>query len=212
MSKTQKRGAGGPHNPSPYMRRFQLPSLTFKDSTDYDELLSPLETEAKQQLMDEKNSQLRNYFADSIGTSSNGISKMAQKEPHSHQQKEPHSSNGFRTTTTTKIDSESKLYEDPFEPHSIDFHLLRKKKLPESQSFEHKKSVSNVETTTTTNVPSKVVADVPPPIPPHRPNPRQKIVEIEKYRMCKEILELERRSREMMDKGHLWILIRDQEP
>uniref|UniRef100_A0AC34GKH1 Uncharacterized protein n=1 Tax=Panagrolaimus sp. ES5 TaxID=591445 RepID=A0AC34GKH1_9BILA len=98
------------------------------------------------------------------------------------------SNNGFRSTT---IDSESKLYEDPFEPNTSDFHLRKKKIIPESRSFDFKKPVTKVE-------PSKS-ADIPPPIPPHRPNPRQKIVEIEKYRMCKEILELERRSREMYD-------------
>uniref|UniRef100_A0A914PWC0 Uncharacterized protein n=1 Tax=Panagrolaimus davidi TaxID=227884 RepID=A0A914PWC0_9BILA len=164
------------------MRRFQLPSLTFKDSSDYDELLSPLETEAKHQLMDEKNSQLRNYFADGIGVHGSRVERNEQKLPTnvSHEVSAS-SSNGFKMSS----DADTKLYEDPFEPHS---NRIRKF-MPESQSFNYKKPTPKIETS----------KDIPPPIPPHRPLPRQKLVEIEKYRMCKEILELERRSREMYD-------------
>uniref|UniRef100_A0AC34Q8D9 Uncharacterized protein n=1 Tax=Panagrolaimus sp. JU765 TaxID=591449 RepID=A0AC34Q8D9_9BILA len=139
MSKTKR---GGAHNPSPYMRRFQLPNLTFSNNSGYDELLSPLETDAKHELIAEKNRQLStmisNYFAP------------------------PGTSNPEKQTANC----------------------------PKNQE------ISKVDDKKPTK-PSEII--IPPPVPPHRPPPRQRLIEIEKIRMFREISELERRSREMLD-------------
>ncbi|KAE9547367.1 hypothetical protein FO519_009420 [Halicephalobus sp. NKZ332] len=138
------------HNPSPYMRRFQLPNLSFTDTSGYDELLSPLDSESKRQLIEEKNKQLsaiNNYFGHP------GTSEALGSEKKPNPSGKVEKSQNFSRT-------------------KIVYNQLRENPPKVSHEAPYQ-------------VPPQVPLSIPPPVPPHRPHPRQKLAEIEKYRMCK---------------------------